>query len=109
MINTLTFPTGSKLGFYKRSKRWERGRRTDQATCEQDSCSPARFASKETREECLMPENQYCEGHDCKFCDYDNYWDYQGKKAAVICTLIDMTDQKPLGETTQGVACTAQA
>lgn len=83
----------SDFNFYRRTKRWESGRRETEADCTMAMCAPNRMAHYPTKATCEQDANSYCEGHECKACDYDEYrWNHEGKKAAFLCSLVDTTD-----------------
>jgi hypothetical protein len=77
-VTMYDFPAAgaSEFKFYTRSKRWYKGRRSRRDSCVEQACSPRKYSGYDTKETCEVPENAYCEGRDCKFCEYDEYWDY---------------------------------
>jgi hypothetical protein len=84
--------------FYKREKRWEKGRRHTKSECEMEMCTPRRMSYHTTKATCEKEGNSYCEGHECKACGYDEVWNNQAKKEAFLCTLVDPKDStKALG------------
>eukprot|EP00931_Biecheleriopsis_adriatica_P024506 TRINITY_DN1524_c0_g1_i5.p1 TRINITY_DN1524_c0_g1~~TRINITY_DN1524_c0_g1_i5.p1 ORF type:complete len:3355 (+),score=611.69 TRINITY_DN1524_c0_g1_i5:877-10065(+) len=80
------------LHFFKSTRHWREGFMDTKEECEAEACYPHPWIREE---EC--GEVKHCQG-DCPYCETDSFWDYEGAKSKMLCTIVDSSSSAHLKE-----------